>query len=1505
MSIPHVELTDTFDTQRRRLNAAIDVLNGGTAISPGNGLTNAGGVLSVKKTGDGLSFDASGNLVGNDAYANLITQVILNVDDPAPIPTTITSTTIVFPAFSVLFADNAFYGKKISDYTTINVPETTMTLQEGVNGAVYVYVNTAGQILQSLTPISPADSATKCLLGSYFRLSNTIQQDSWKYTPWNGATSKDLRFYEGASLRGGLIQPMATYSLSRTSLTVLKEGVNISTSIYDPNNITYAAENPYTTKELWPGYDPTALDSPTLDTTHVYNMTNNQVEDISSLTGYVVLVPGVVSVTGQDVYLMAMSPKVDGEYTQIFSSMDDATRGVYSLQVSLGNVASRVSWLGQSIIVKIGCTDYTDIQQLRIVGQIPNSLGSSSNYPGAAGGAVVQGLTIKNSGEALLPTDQTSVLDFTNGIVAKGTSETEARISLNTTNCVNYIRSSVDLEIDNNTVTIKSGTIGYIPDGYEHVYSDGENWTELDETTILANTYTWNDIIYDNSKFIAVGNNRTTTTSCGYISTSTDGTTWTTPTQVLDAGTTVWWKLAYNGSMYLAVTSNDKFVSTSTDGTTWTTPTQVSDLPSETIYALYSYGSTFIVLTSNANMFSTTDGITWTNEGQSSTLIQPWMIQAFSVVWDGSKFVAIYRIYDHSYNTNYEYVSTSTDGITWTTPVNITSALGNSPRNYRISYGLGKYIAVDSQGYISTSTDGTTWTTSTRNIIGTFTSAPVYDGNKFLILSTLGYLSYSPNIREGEEYTSVEVQSDVTSISCPADDSYLFVNGSSVGKAVAIDNVYVDELEPSISSEGVWFDLTTNLIKYTNDGGSTWTSGYSLPLAMIHNDGSTVTVKEAFNGHGSISGMAFALPGLAASAPNGYDSNKLLVNRNIMLDHVSVCQVYPYETICLNEDGLISTANIKYSYEQNLNLLNDSPSDYAIIGITNEDTDPRFKNIFSPIDYYDIQEIEAISYHPDLFDCKWSDKILNNPSWVRGDTFSWQSGEMYKAAYKRLVDDFNYSLEHQPKGFSYRESTSGVGNIGVECLAYGAGKFVAISYDAMITTSVDWNTWTTPETNFNMGPQNKWNSVAFDGTKFIAIGQEGWVARSTDGTTWVAGEPQELLNLFLDQGDPVWISIIYDGTKFISLSSSGYVTTTTDGISFTTPVQDSNLMNRNWQSLCYNGSKYVALDYDGYISTSTDGTTWSAAVQNANLGNNMWQSIAWNGNNFLAIGINGYISTSTDGETWTTAIQDNNLGANGWSEVIWHDSSFYAMTHGAQRSKTVPMPSTEEISGITVSYYPAPEGYKICLPDQEANISAIYTATGSAWYYILDAENGYFKLPRKHSSQIVREYNNGTKWYRLYADGWVEQGGFSTTDGANATQINLLVQMSDATYSPLVQGRTASDGYTNATWQIMPVNTTTSTQTTSKWYAQASINGYNLSFEWYVCGQSGIDMSTFQADQKYRYFYMGEFTLPALRNTAGVTTEVLNNKVDRSQLQIVSQLPAQLVDGVIYFVYGS
>ena len=467
--ILHIELSDTFNKQRQTINKLIDYSNGNPNPTSGNGIsTSSTNVISVKTSGDGLSFDASGNLVGNDAYPNLLTQVVLDPNGPSTIPTTITSTTIVFPEFDVIFGNKVYYGKQISDFETVHVPQTTMTVENGVDGAVFVYVNDQGQILQSLNSVSPANSSVQCLLGSYFRLNNQIQENSWKYTPWNGSTSKDSRFMNNGSISGGLLQAATPTTLSRDAVNVIYEGVNVDETLYLPNQITYEAESTYVTKKLWPGYDASVMDTSTIDTTHIYNITSEQVDDISSEDGYIILIPGIVAPTGQDVYLMGMSHYMSGTYDQIFPTMEDAESALYGLSLEFGNVASRVAWFGQSIIVKIGATDFRDKNQFRVIGSVPNIIRSYASLSGAGQGSRVEGLTIKANGSVIGLQSSKNTIDFDDGFTVLNSSENEVVVSVidevnpKISNCITKIPQLIKLELNSGTLTLKAGSKCYL-----------------------------------------------------------------------------------------------------------------------------------------------------------------------------------------------------------------------------------------------------------------------------------------------------------------------------------------------------------------------------------------------------------------------------------------------------------------------------------------------------------------------------------------------------------------------------------------------------------------------------------------------------------------------------------------------------------------------------------------------------------------------------------------------------------------------------------------------------------------------------------------------------------------------------------------------------------------------------------------------------------------------------------------------------------------------------------
>lgn len=467
-NIVHVELTDTFNKQRQVLNQVVDSVNANPPLSAGDGISvSEGNEVSLKITGDGLSFDASGNLVGNDAYANLLTQVVVDPSVPLVSPTVASSTTISFPAFTVLFGKKVYYGKVIDDFEVVNVPSTTMTVESGEDGAVFVFVDNTGAIRQSLSSVTPGNSSVQCMLGSYFRLNNTIQEGSWKYTPWNGSTSKDSRFMNSSSISGGLLSVASANTLARGEVSIIYEGVNISTSLYLPNQISYEAESPYITKKMYPEYNPSDIDTSTIDTTHIYNITNETVDDISDEEGYIILIPGIVAPTGQDVYLMAQSPYTSSTYTQIYESMEAAEAALYGLELEFGNVASRVAWLGQSIIVKIGADNFNDKNQIRIVGDVPSIIKAYASMSGTGSPARVEGLTILANGSVVGVEASKNTIDFDDSFTVTNTSENSVTVSVvdevtpKMSNCILYIPQDIKLELSLGTLTAKSGSRVY------------------------------------------------------------------------------------------------------------------------------------------------------------------------------------------------------------------------------------------------------------------------------------------------------------------------------------------------------------------------------------------------------------------------------------------------------------------------------------------------------------------------------------------------------------------------------------------------------------------------------------------------------------------------------------------------------------------------------------------------------------------------------------------------------------------------------------------------------------------------------------------------------------------------------------------------------------------------------------------------------------------------------------------------------------------------------------
>lgn len=302
---------------------------------------------------------------------------------------------ISFPEMKIVYNTDVYYGKTAADHQETTLAAQTLSANSSwENGVHFIYATTtsgssASTLGHQQEPISAADAATKCMLGSVFVINSAFQASSWKFQPWLQITSPERRESPTAMTKGGFISPASSTTLQMGALEVMDEGINFGTSKNAPNIVTFQAESPFDYKFLYPGYNPSSSALTTLDTTHVYNTTNNTWDTLTvGLNAqYMVMVPCIVP-TGQTLMIPAMSPKVGNNYTQIFDSMEAATNAIYGLQYSLGNVAKRAIYLGQSIVVRVGATDLTDPLQCTTVGMIPQALGGFSTASGQAGGGI-------------------------------------------------------------------------------------------------------------------------------------------------------------------------------------------------------------------------------------------------------------------------------------------------------------------------------------------------------------------------------------------------------------------------------------------------------------------------------------------------------------------------------------------------------------------------------------------------------------------------------------------------------------------------------------------------------------------------------------------------------------------------------------------------------------------------------------------------------------------------------------------------------------------------------------------------------------------------------------------------------------------------------------------------------------------------------------------------------------------------------------------------------------
>lgn len=201
---------------------------------------------------------------------------------------------------------------------------------------------------------------------------------------------------------------------------------------------------------------------------------------------------------------------------------------------------------------------------------------------------------------------------------------------------------------------------------------DGIIW---DQTSAAENN-TWNDVVFANNKFVAVSSDGT-----NRVMTSTDGRTWVSASA---SAARAWVSITFDSSIFVAASSTGGTtdVMTSPDGTNWTTQTS----PNDTFQSVGSGNGLFVLLGSTNLIYTSVDGITWTQRtpAQASTYQD--------VTFGDGVYVAVKLAAD----TNATMFSTN--GIDWTL-----KAFPASTQFKSIAFGNNTFVAVG----VSTGTSST------------------------------------------------------------------------------------------------------------------------------------------------------------------------------------------------------------------------------------------------------------------------------------------------------------------------------------------------------------------------------------------------------------------------------------------------------------------------------------------------------------------------------------------------------------------------------------------------------------------------------------------------------------------------------------------------------------------------------------------------------------------------------------------------------------------------------
>lgn len=383
----------------------------------------------------------------------------------------------------------------------------------------------------------------------------------------------------------------------------------------------------------------------------------------------------------------------------------------------------------------------------------------------------------------------------------------------------------------------------------------------------------------------------------------------------------------------------------------------------------------------------------------------------------------------------------------------------------------------------------------------------------------------------------------------------------------------------------------------------------------------------------------------------------------------------------------------------------------------------------------------AGGYHPDLFEHKWADHQLNDVQWLRADTFSWQSGSVYQAAYKHLRNDmYNwYSWKNNGTTIYTKKAYPEVGE--------------KVYSNSALTTEVGEITAVTDTLDITVEKITV-NNVVYDSVSGSSI---------TPTTETVGG-----------------ITVHYipaeDGHKIVTSFDENEVA----DIYAATGVA--------WYYIIDYGNRRFKLPRTQFGFTGlrdTVGKYVEASIPNLKCSIGINEQYRSNGNLAIIDGGDGF-AQSLGNATGRDSDGSSGQRPYGFSLNASRVSSVYK-----DGATTVQQPATQMylyfyVGQFTQSAIEQTAGLNAELFNEKADLD-LSNANISATFAQLLLNAGIDVVIEK---QLPTAENNYT-WYRKYKSGWVEQGGCGSTTAGNSFSATYPITMLNTNYTLLVSGSSA------------------------------------------------------------------------------------------------------------------